>query len=481
MRTLATILLAATLSLLIGKNTSSAAVAPDTSVLRQAVTVGGIRAHQAALQAVADANSGTRASGTPGYDASADYVVNTLVTAGYVVSVQPFDYPFFRELSPPRMERVLPNPFPYIPNVDFFTMDYSGSGDVTAPLGVVANYGCDASDFSGFIAGSVALIERGVCYFYDKAVNAVAAGAVGVIIFNDAVRETPFRGTLMQPAVGIPVVGTSHTIGQDLASAESVRLMVDATSGTATTSNIIAETSGGRGDRVVVVGAHLDSVFQGPGIHDNGSGVAAILEIAVQMAELSIEPRNRVRFAFWGAKEDALEGSRFYVGNLTKRERKNIALYLNFDAIGSPNFVRFVYDGDGSNTGLSGPHGSGNVEQIFLKYFAEQGLIVEPLVLDYASDLASFAGVGVPVGGIFSGSTGIKTEAQAAIYGGTAGEQYDPCYHLACDTFDNISLTALDEMSDAAAHTVLTFAMTTSSVQGTGRAAQVATVVLANH
>lgn len=238
-----------------------------------------------------------------------------------------------------------------------------------------------------------------------------------------------------------------------------------------TTYNIIAETPGGRDDRVVVVGAHLDSVPEGPGINDNGSGSAAILEIAIQMVELGIEPRNKVRFVFWGAKEDGLLGSQFYVDNLTGREIKNIALYLNLDMIGSPNFVRFVYDGDGSDTPLAGPNGSANIERIFLNYFAEYGLAVEPTALnavEMASDHLSFMEVGIPVGGLFTGAEGIKTDEQAAIYGGTAGVHYDPCYHLACDTFDNYSSTALDQMSDAAAHAILTFAEMTSNVNGAG-------------
>jgi Zn-dependent M28 family amino/carboxypeptidase len=207
----------------------------------------------------------------------------------------------------------------------------------------------------------------------------------------------------------------------------------------------------------------------GPGIQDNGSGSAAILEIAIQMAELGIEPENKVRFAWWGAEESGLVGSTFYVNQLTARDVKDIALNLNFDMIGSPNFVRFVYDGDGSDTPLAGPNGSANVEQVYLDYFAEQGLPTEATPFDGRSDYGPFLAVGIPVGGLFTGANGIKTAAEVEIYGGAAGEQYDPCYHLACDTFDNISLEALDQMSDAAAHSVLTFAMTTSSVNGTGK------------
>ena len=205
----------------------------------------------------------------------------------------------------------------------------------------------------------------------------------------------------------------------------------------------------------MVVGAHLDSVFEGPGINDNGSGSAQDLEIALRMAELGIEPRNRVRFAWWGAEESGLIGSQFYVDSLTKRQIKDIAVNLNFDMVGSPNFVRFVYDGDASDTESLGSTGSGVVEDVFNDYFASQGLETEPTAFDGRSDYDAFISVGIPAGGLFTGAEGEKTAAEAAIYGGVAGEQYDPCYHEECDNINNLSEQALDEMSDAIAHATL--------------------------
>jgi Zn-dependent M28 family amino/carboxypeptidase len=231
--------------------------------------------------------------------------------------------------------------------------------------------------------------------------------------------------------------------------------------------NLLAETTGGRTDRVVIVGAHLDSVPEGPGINDNGSGTATILEIAIQMAKLGIQPRNQVRFAFWGAEEVGLLGSEYYVSQLTSRQIKNIAANLNFDMVGSPNFVRFVYDGDGSGTSTAGPNGSAVVEDVFQDYFASQGLATEPTAFDGRSDYGPFIAVGIPAGGLFTGAEGIKTAEQAAVYGGTVGEPYDPCYHQACDTFANNNNEALDQMADATAHATMIIAMTTSAVNGT--------------
>jgi Zn-dependent M28 family amino/carboxypeptidase len=247
-----------------------------------------------------------------------------------------------------------------------------------------------------------------------------------------------------------------------------VRVATTTVTETRHTANLIADTNTGRTDRVVVVGSHLDSVPEGPGINDNGSGSSSDLEVALRMAELGIEPRNQVRFAFWGAEESGLIGSQFYVDSLSARELKNIAVNLNFDMVGSPNFVRFVYDGDGSAFGI-GDTGSGVVESVFNDYFASQSLPTEPTEFDGRSDYDAFQSVGIPAGGLFTGAEGIKTAAQAAIYGGTAGIAYDPCYHQACDTINNLSNTALDQMSDATAHATLTFAQTTSAVQGTDK------------
>jgi Zn-dependent M28 family amino/carboxypeptidase len=231
-----------------------------------------------------------------------------------------------------------------------------------------------------------------------------------------------------------------------------------------TTFNVLAETSHGDDSNVVMVGAHLDSVFAGPGINDNGSGSAAILEVAEQMRK--VRPTNTVRFAWWGAEESGLVGSDFYVNSLSEAERANIALYLNFDMIGSPNYVRFVYDGDGSAFGLAGPDGSAAIEALFEGFYADRGLASEPTQIDFRSDYAAFFDNGIPFGGLFTGAEGIKTPAQVAVYGGTADEQYDPCYHQACDTFDNNNDDVLDLNSDAVAYATLQYAMSTESVNG---------------
>jgi Zn-dependent M28 family amino/carboxypeptidase len=466
-------------------STTWAAVGVDSSGLRTAVTVGAVRAHQQALQDIADANGGERVAGTSGHDESAEYVYNLLDEAGYNVSYQPFEFFLFQELTPAVLEQTAPGSVAYTYGVDFFTMDYSGSGNVTAPLQAVdlvlppgsaantSNSGCEMSDFATFTPGNIALIQRGTCTFRLKALNAEAAGAVGVIIFNEGQpgRQDLFGGTLGGPGVNIPVVSASFAFGtalNDLIPSGLVLHMMTSTAiETRTTNNVIAETPGGRTDRVVVVGAHLDSVPGGPGINDNGSGSAAILEVALQMAELGVEPRNQVRFIWFSAEEEGLLGSEYYVSQLSTRQIRDIAVMLNFDMIGSPNAARFVYDGDGDGTGTAGPNGSDVVEDVFNNYFASVGLPTSPTAFDGRSDYGPFIEVGIPAGGLFTGAEDLKTVEEAQIYGGTAGIAFDVCYHLDCDDFSNVNLLYLDQMADAVAHAVLTFAMTTSSVNGT--------------
>jgi Zn-dependent M28 family amino/carboxypeptidase len=452
------------------------------SKLLECVTLEGVREHQAAFQAIADANGGNRFSGLPGHDESVAYVVERLEAAGYDPVVQPFDYLAFTQLGPSALEQTAPAQVTYTEGTDFGVISQSDPGDVTAAvtavdlqlgLGNTSTSGCEASDFAGFPAGNIALLQRGVCTFELKAENAAAAGALGIVIFNqgdttDASRQgIPAVTLTANNTSGIPVLGTTYALGAQLAGTPGLQMRVFANTfrETKTTYNVLAELAGTDDSNVVMVGGHLDSVGAGPGINDNGSGSAAILDIAEAMRK--VEPVNTVRFAWWGAEESGLVGSTFYVANLTAEEQDDIALYLNFDMIGSPNYVRFVYDGDGT-IGPVGPAGSGAIEALFVDFYSDRGLASEPTPFNGRSDYGPFiaAGVDIPAGGLFTGAEGIKTAAQVAVYGGTAGTQYDPCYHQACDTFANNSNTVLDLNSDAIAFATLTYAMDTSSVTG---------------
>lgn len=431
----------------------------STRQLREAVTVNGILTHLRALQRIANANDGTRASGTPGYLASAQYVQRRLLAAGYSVELQEFTFPFFAEVTPTTLTRTSPEETAY----GAVALEFSGNGTPEA-VAETAGLGCDPSDFSAFTDGGIAVLQRGTCTFLVKVQNAEAAGATGVVIYNAGVEdpEEPLNGTLGEPGTGIPVVGLPSGAGEELAAAvdateTTLALSVDTLLEDRTTYNVLADSPTGDPSRTVVVGAHLDSVLEGPGINDNGSGSATILEIAEEMSELGITNRQKVRFAFWGAEESGLLGSYHYVDSLSDDGLADLYANLNFDMVGSPNYVPFVYDGDGSDTETAGPPGSAQLETLFTDYLGTRGGS-EPTAFDGRSDYGPFIEVGVPAGGLFSGAEGVKTAEEAARYGGTAGEAYDPCYHQACDTTANLSTASLAVLGDAAAHATLTLA-----------------------
>jgi Zn-dependent M28 family amino/carboxypeptidase len=435
--------------------------------LLQCVTLDGVRAHQAALQAIADANGGTRVSGSPGYDKSAEYAAQVFRDAGYLVTVQPFQFQTFVSLAPSILEQVAPSAASIANSI----LSYSGSGDVTAPVSALpgpgsdATPGCEAADFAGFPAGHIALISRGACTFAIKATNAYAAGAAAVVIYNNAAGT--LNGTLGNSfTLDLPVTSVTQAVGQQLAATAGLVLRVNTRTfrGIATTYNVLAESAGGNPNNVVMVGAHLDSVNAGPGINDNGSGSGAILETAVQMAK--VKPFNKLRFALWGAEESSLVGSTHYVNGLSAAEKAKIALYLNFDMIGSPNHVFFIYDGDDSDgVGAGpGPSGSAQIEKVFESYYQGVGIPFKGTDFSGRSDYGPFIAAGIPSGGLFTGAEGVKTADEAATWGGTAGVAYDPCYHQACDTYANVNLTALDVNADAVAYATLQFSMNTESV-----------------
>jgi Zn-dependent M28 family amino/carboxypeptidase len=442
--------------------------------------------HLQALQDIADANGGIRASGTPGYDASADYVAELLEDAGYTVERQVFDFSLFTENSSSLTADSVA--------IATQTMQYSGSGVVTGGnvipvdldlgLGNASTSGCEAADFIGpdwSGSNDIALIQRGACAFGLKATNAQAAGAEAVIIFNQGNTADPGRqdiigGTLGEGVVGvvtIPVLDTSYSDGLVVLGASTVDLAADTTIITNTTENIIGDLPGNNPDNVVMAGAHLDSRLEGPGIQDNGSGSAALLAVALQLGNnKKYTPENTLRFAWWGAEESGLIGSTEYVFNpvfgLTQEEYDALALYLNFDMVASPNFIYGVYDADESTFAapVFVPPGSEALEDLFEAYYTIEGIPYEDTEFSGRSDYQAFIDVGIPASGLFTGAEGIKTADQQEIWGGTAGDQYDPCYHLACDTIDNPSAEALDVNVDAIAYAIYILAATTEAVNG---------------
>lgn len=429
-----------------------------------------LMAHLAELQAIGDEH-GNRSVGTPGYDASTDYVRARLAAAGYDTAVdQDFEATVFEEFSPTAFSSAAPVEQTYALEEDFFTARYSGAGTVTAqvvPIDINLggdnqnNSGCQPSDFDGFPPGAIALIQRGSCSFINKVNRAEQAGASGVILFNQGGNDNRLDAFLAgidpENSNNPPTVITSYAVGAALAQAGDVEASIDVDASTEerATRNILVERIGTDPGQVVMFGAHLDSVAAGPGINDNGTGSMAMLAIAERLAQC--DPARTVRFAWWGAEEIGLVGSQHYVENLADSERESLMFYLNFDMIGSPNFVRFVHDGDGSRYGYEGPAGSDALELFFHEYFEELGLPVTEARFDGRSDYGPFLDAAIPTGGLFTGAEGSKSNQEAELYGGEQGEAYDACYHLACDVDETIAVEEYTRVATSVATAVSRF------------------------
>lgn len=418
--------------------------------LADRVTGDHLMAHLRKLQEIADAHDGNRAAGTPGYDASLDFVVKALQDKGFDVQTPEFTFRHFHSEDPELTvdgSKVTANPLEY-------TIGTPPNG-VTArvvPAPVDDSPGCTASDYDNLpVSGAIALVSRGECQFGAKLAAAQERGAVALII-ADNIDEEKMGGTLGQDNrdVKIPVVSVSKADGATLRGRPgTATLKLDAGVDDIASRNVIAQTKTGSTQNVVMLGSHLDSVKQGPGINDNGSGSAAVLETALLMGS-SPDVDNAVRFAFWGAEEYGLIGSKNYIRSLNIEQLKDIALYLNFDMIGSPNPGFFTYDGNQSaprDPELAPPNvpeGSAGIERMLTAYLKSVGIAVEDTSFNGRSDYAPFTYAGIPAGGLFTGAEEKKTKQQADLWGGEADASFDPKYHKKGDTIDNINRDALE-------------------------------------
>ncbi|MEU5718289.1 M28 family metallopeptidase [Streptomyces sp. NPDC020403] len=422
--------------------------------------------HLQRFQAIADSADGHRAAGSPGHDASAAYVYRLLRKAGYEVGYQTFDFVYTETLAE-KLSVVSPTPR----DVSIRAMTYTKStpvGGLRAALAAVPTddtTGCEAADYaSATFTGKIALIKRGGCSFAQKQAAAAVAGAAGAVIYNNT--EGVLSGTLGDAASAkIPTGGLTREEGEklvaDLAGGEvAVSFEIRELQEERTTRNVVAETRGGDATRTVMLGAHLDSVTDGPGINDNASGSAGLLEVALELARTHRTPANKVRFAWWSAEENGLLGSEAYVAQLSQAQRDKVALYLNFDMIASPNGAQFVFDGDDSDgVGAGpGPEGSAQLEHDITAFLDKQGKPHTGTDFTGRSDYGPFVEAGIPSGGTDTGAEGIKTAAEAKTFGGTAGIAYDPCYHAACDDLDNLDMAHFDTNIDVIANAVGTYA-----------------------
>jgi Zn-dependent M28 family amino/carboxypeptidase len=437
------------------------------------VTVDGMLGQLQQLQQIADANGGSRADGTPGYEASVDYIAKTLKDKGF-------------DVQTPQFERLVPVT-PGKPALSVGGRNYSvdqaslllqtPAGGITGPVVKPPKpAGCVAGDYGAAPPrGGVAVADDTSCSIVDKQNAAVAVGAAALIVVSAGGRNGSPAG-LFVPSyyqnlkIPVAIVGTDGGAALRRATAP-VKLVLDNKTVQVTSRNVLAQTKSGSTQNVVMVGAHLDSAAGTAGINDNGSGVAAELETALALGP-SPDATNAVRFAFWGAEEQGIGGSLDYVFGLSRDELNQIALYLNFDMIGSPNAGFFTYDGDQS--GPAGPDvkpddvpiGSAGIERTLAGYLNLAGKRPADMSLAAGTDYSPFLTAGVPIGGMTTGSAQQKTNAQARLWGGRAGAAFDPNYRTPRDNLGAINRDALAVMGPGVAFAVGIYAASIDGVNG---------------
>ncbi|WZH36074.1 MAG: M20/M25/M40 family metallo-hydrolase [Microbacterium enclense] len=456
----------------------AAFAAPETEAPNDlGLTGADVMSHLEQFSAISEsyADEGYRTWNGPGYEAAAQYAEKVLEDTGaFTVSRQSFDVPYseFGEASLTVDGTTYTGS--HFDNSEGTDAPYTGA--LALPVSADGGHlGCETGDFADVPAGSIVLIQRGVCTFELKIDNASAAGAGAVFVYNN--ERAPEEG--VSPEDQLTNVGSGPRNEEDSpaatlpqASGDTLAALVTAApedapvEGTAViekqflvgqTFNIIADSTAGDPDDTVVIGAHLDGVAEGPGVNDNASGSAAILALAERIAASEVPNDKRIRLALWGAEEIGLLGSTAYVNDLVANdpaEWDRISSYLNYDMIGSENFTVGVYDADQSTheAPVEIPEGSIELEKIYTDYF---DAIDQPWIdTEYSgrSDYQAFIDNGVPAGGLFSGADDIKTEEQAELFGGTAGVFMDRNYHTVNDTLANVNRDSVDIFAPAIGH-----------------------------
>lgn len=471
----ATLLLAA--GLLAGCSSTrpgSPGAAPDLGrSLAAKVTSDAMFTHLRALQNIANANKGNRADGTPGYDASVDYVVKALRDRGFEVLTPQFDRLY--NVSPGRPAMTVGGRSYAVDQASLLVQ--TPPGGLTGPVVRPGQpSGCAPGDYpTALPKGSIAVVDDARCSVVDKQNSAVAKGAAALVVLSASAGQGA-PATLFNPGyfkqLTVPVAVANPAAASALGGTTApIRLVLDAQNVKITSRNVLAQTKTGSPHEVIVVGAHLDSPRGGPGINDDGTGVAAVLETALQLGPLA-PVNNAVRFAFWGADEDGLNGVMDYVFGMDSDQLNDIAMYLNFTTLGSPNAGFFTDDGDQSGPPAPGvtyadvPDGSAGIERTLGGYLNLAGKRPADMPLSTLADYHPFMVAGVPIGGLTSGASQQKTTVQARLWGGQAGAPFDPNYQGPRETVDNINRDALAIMGSGAAYAVGSYAESIGGVNG---------------
>ncbi|MEB4208495.1 M28 family peptidase [Mycobacterium sp. 94-17] len=448
--------------------------APDLGrSLATKVTADGMLGHLHALQNIANANGGNRADGTPGFGASVDYVAKALRDKGFDVQTPQFDRLYTVSSGKPSLT-IAGRTYP-VDQASLLVQTPPG-GLTGLPVRPVQPSGCRAGDYPAAVPkGAIAVVDDAQCSVVDKQNSAVAKGAGALIVLSSPTgRGAPptlfTTGYFKQLTVPVAVLGASGAAALTGTTAP-VRLVLDAQNVKITSRNVVAQTKTGSSHDVVVVGAHLDGSRAGPGINDDGSGVAAVLETALQLGPLA-PVNNAVRFVFWGADEDGLNGVMDYVFGMDRDQLNDIALYLNFTMLGSPNAGFFTDDGDQSGppgaaiSAADVPEGSAGIERTLAGYLNLAGKRAADMPLDTRADYHPFMVAGVPVGGMTTGASQLKTPVQARLWGGQAGVAFDPNFQSPRDTVDNINRDALAVMGSGVGFAVGSYGGSIGGVNG---------------
>jgi hypothetical protein len=470
------VLIAACLLLVAGCSSPPPSPGPPADSARELadkVTADGMYGHLEKLSDIATANGDSRADGTPGFTASVDYIAGVLRDKGFDVQTPEFE----------RLATTSPGRPTLVASGRSFPVDQASLLVTTAPGGLSAvtlrpqrASGCTAGDYGSInVRGAIAIVDDQGCSVVDKQNAAIGKGAVGVLVVNDAGSSGSPAG-LFTPGyyqqLTSPVAVIDEAADAQLRRTSApVLLTLDAKSAVVKSRNILAQTKTGDPHNVVVSGAHLDSAADSPGLNDDASGVAAVLETAVQLGG-SPTVTNAVRFAFWGSQQTGLQGSTKYVAGLGRDGLDDIALYLDFDLLGSTNAGFFTYDGDQSGQpnpdvpAARVPVGSAGLERTLAGYLNLAGVRPADLPLGLASDYSAFLRAGVPIGGVTSGSSQRKTATQARLWGGRAGVAFDPNYQRPGDTIANVDRATLSITGPAVAFAVGTYAQSTEGPNG---------------
>ena len=445
-----------------GSGSPTGQSSPAAAAIADKVTSDDLGATLDALARIASDNGGTRRTGGAGDAATVDFLEGRLRALGYVVQEDRFDTPVFSDGTTDQLVVIGSSGAAFQAGRDFGPLMFSPAGSVEGPVVSLdwdpkANgpngLGCNAADFANVAPGSIVLARPAGCLRRAVVLNAQAAGAVGLVAgIPWAAPGEVRRSTLVSPdRMEIPAVGADGAVGDALDAAaragQHVRLVTSGTTATHPLRSVLAELRGADPSRVVMIGAHVDSSMDGPGVDDDGSGLAAVLALAKAMAGTT--PPVTIRFAFWAAEESGLHGSSHYVDGLSTGSGPRVVAYLNADMLGSPNGFRGVYDD------AQAAPGSARIRDLFEADLTAQGLAWKTLDLFGSADHAPFEQAGIPTGGLFSGASEIVAADDAAKFGRKAGEYADSCYHLACDGRRNIDADLLLQLTRSLARVTL--------------------------